>query len=110
MVLENGTPTFEVGRMVVSADRMALTIELQQLWKSYDGKPSLQGLFFDARPGEIVGLIGPNGAGKTTTLKSLVGLLRPDYGLFRVIGNDVLAEPISYKWHVCYMTESATVP
>src|SRR5256712_10819638 len=110
MVLENGTPTFEVGRMVVSADRMALTIELQQLWKSYDGKPALQGLFFDARPGEIVGLIGPNGAGKTTTLKILVGLLRPDYGLVRVKGNDVLVDPVSYKADIGYMPEAPTLP
>ncbi|TLZ80094.1 MAG: ABC transporter ATP-binding protein [Methanobacteriota archaeon] len=110
MVPENGTPTLEVGRMVVSADPMALTIELQQLWKSYDGKPALQGLFFDARPGEIVGLIGPNGAGKTTTLKILVGLLRPDYGLVRVKGNDVLADPISYKADVGYMPEAPTLP
>src|SRR5439155_11351905 len=69
-----------------------------------------QGLFFDARPGEIVGLIGPNGAGKTTTLKILVGLLRPDYGLVRVKGNDVLADPISYKADVGYMPEAPTLP
>src|SRR2546425_1419689 len=110
MVLENGTPTIEVGRMVVSADRMALTIELQQLWKSYDGKPALQGLFFDARPGEIVGLIGPNGAGKTTTLKILVGLLRPDYGVVRVNGHDVLADPVAYKADIGYMPEAPTLP
>ena len=52
---------------------MAITIDVQQLWKSYERKPALQGLSLDARAGEIVGLIGPNGAGKTTTLKILVG-------------------------------------
>jgi len=76
---------------------MAQTIDIQQLWKSYDGQPALQGLFLDAFAGEIVGLIGPNGAGKTTTLKILVGLLRPDYGLVRVNGTDVLADPVTYK-------------
>src|SRR2546426_962196 len=40
-------------------------IELQQLWKSYDGQPALQGLSLEAYPSEILGLIGPNGAGKT---------------------------------------------
>ena len=55
---------------------------------------SLQGLFLDAWPGEIVGLIGPNGAGKTTTLKILVGLLRPDHGVVLVNGQDVLADPV----------------
>src|SRR2546427_526146 len=34
-------------------------IELQQLWKSYDGQPALQGLSLEAYPSEILGLIGP---------------------------------------------------
>jgi ABC-2 type transport system ATP-binding protein len=89
---------------------MATTIEVQQLWKSYDGKPALQGLFLDAFAGEIVGLIGPNGAGKTTTLKILVGLLRPDYGVVRVNGTDVLADPVTYKRDIGYMPEAPTLP
>src|SRR5438034_6871757 len=89
---------------------MALTIDVQQLWKSYEGKPALQGLFLDARAGEIVGLIGPNGAGKTTTLKILVGLLRPDYGVVRVKDHDVLADPVSYKADIGYMPEAPTLP
>ena len=89
---------------------MDLTIDVQQLWKSYEGKPALQGLALDARAGEIVGLIGPNGAGKTTTLKILVGLLRPDYGVVRVRGHDVLADPTSYKTDVGYMPEAPTLP
>src|SRR5437660_2605829 len=102
--------TLEVGRMVVPDDPMALAIDVQQLWKSYDGKPALQGLSLDAREGEIFGLIGPNGAGKTTTLKILVGLLRPDIGVVRVKGNDVLADPVSYKADIGYMPEAPTLP
>ena len=90
---------------------MALpAIDVQQLWKSYDGTPALQGLSLAANPGEIVGLIGPNGAGKTTTLKILVGLLRPDYGVVRVLGQDVLADPITYKAQIGYMPEAPTLP
>src|SRR5881392_462755 len=103
-------PTLEVGRMVVADDPMGLAIDVQQLWKSYDGKPALQGLSLDAREGEIFGLIGPNGAGKTTTLKILVGLLRPDAGIVRVKGHDVLADPVSYKSDIGYMPEAPTLP
>src|SRR5947199_9923379 len=88
----------------------ALAIDVQQLWKSYDGKPALQGLSLDAREGEIFALIGPNGAGKTTTLKILVGLLRPDGGIVRVKGHDVLADPVSYKADNGSMPEAATPP
>src|SRR5437660_12093873 len=102
--------TLEVGRMDVSADPMALTIDVQQLWKSYEGKPALQGLSLDARVGEIVGLIGPNGAGKTTTLKILVGLLRPDYGVVHVKDHDVLVDEVSYKADIGYMPEAPTLP
>src|SRR5438552_8599335 len=103
-------PTLEVGRMVVPDDPMGLAIDVQQLWKSYDGKPALQGLSLDAREGEIFGLIGPNGAGKTTTLKILVGLLRPDAGVVRVKDHDVLADPVSYKADIGYMPEAPTLP
>lgn len=39
------------------------------------GQPILQGLNFEIRNGERLGLIGPNGAGKTTLLEALAGLL-----------------------------------
>src|SRR5207249_1449864 len=103
-------PTLQMPRATLADDLMALTIDVQQLWKSYEGKPALQGLFLDARAGEIVGLIGPNGAGKTTTLKILVGLLRPDYGVVRVKDHDVLADPVSYKADIGYMPEAPTLP
>src|SRR5205809_5533568 len=89
---------------------MALAIDIEQLWKSYDGQAALQGLSLQAYEGEIVGLIGPNGAGKTTTLKILVGLLRPDYGVVRVNGHDVLADPVAYKADIGYMPEAPTLP
>ncbi len=88
----------------------ALAVDIQQLWKSYDGTQALQGLSLQAYGGEIVGLIGPNGAGKTTTIKILVGLLRPDYGLVRVLDHDVLADPVSYKAWIGYMPEAPTLP
>src|SRR5947207_13046442 len=84
-------PTLEVGRMVVPDDPMLLAIDVQQLWKSYDGKPALQGLSLDAREGDIVRLIGRNGAGKTATRKLLVRLMLPDAGIERVQGHDGLA-------------------
>jgi ABC-2 type transport system ATP-binding protein len=41
------------------------------------------------RRGDICGLLGPNGAGKSTTLRILLGLVRPDRGEARLLGERV---------------------
>jgi lipopolysaccharide transport system ATP-binding protein len=45
-----------------------------------------QGISFELRRGECLGLIGRNGAGKTTLLKMLNGLIKPDTGRIEMRG------------------------
>jgi ABC-2 type transport system ATP-binding protein len=85
-------------------------LNIQNLWKRYDEMAALQGLYLASYPGEIFGLIGPNGAEKTTTIKILVGLLRPDAGEVRLLGEDILRYPIGYKAKLGYMPEAPTLP
>jgi ABC-type multidrug transport system ATPase subunit len=40
----------------------------------------LQGVTFEVRAGELVGLVGENGSGKSTLMQIIVGLLRADAG------------------------------
>jgi ABC-2 type transport system ATP-binding protein len=71
-----------------------LAIEVRDLVKVYpNGARALDGLTFSVRAGSIFGLLGPNGAGKSTTVKILTTLSRPDSGVARVAGLDVLATP-----------------
>lgn len=42
--------------------------------------PVLQGISYEVRKGEMLGIIGPNGAGKSTLCKSLNGLVPHFYG------------------------------
>jgi len=60
-------------------------------------RPALQDLDLEVRTGEIFGYVGPNGSGKTTTLKLLVGLLKPDRGEARVLGEPLASRTWRYR-------------
>ncbi|MBN1563280.1 MAG: metal ABC transporter ATP-binding protein [Anaerolineae bacterium] len=51
----------------------------------YNGYRAIEGITFDLRAGERVGIVGPNGAGKSTLFKALVGLL-PHQGAISIQG------------------------
>lgn len=59
--------------------------------KSFGGVTALQGVSFEVRRGEILGLIGPNGSGKTTLINIATGLETCDSGAV-LYGNRVLTE------------------
>ncbi len=64
-------------------------IELSGLVKRYHKKTVVDIDYLEIGGQEIYGLIGPNGAGKSTTMKMLLGLVRPDGGVLRVMNREV---------------------
>lgn len=62
------------------------SVSVQNLFKSYAGKPAVEYLSFAVEPGEILGLIGPNGAGKSSTIRMILDFIKPDSGEVRVFG------------------------
>ena len=69
-------------------------LRIENLQKSYSGKPVVNGLHFHVYPGEVVGLLGPNGAGKTTAFYMTMGLIRPDSGTVFFNNQDITSLPI----------------
>src|ERR1700761_684235 len=61
-------------------------IEIQNLQKSYNGVPAVDGLTITVPQGCFFGFLGPNGAGKTTTIRMLMGLAQPTSGSISVLG------------------------
>jgi lipooligosaccharide transport system ATP-binding protein len=59
------------------------------LRKSYGALEVVSGVDLSVAPGECFGLLGPNGAGKTTTLKLCLGLIEPDAGEIKLLGEPV---------------------
>ncbi|EON76317.1 ABC transporter, ATP-binding protein [Lunatimonas lonarensis] len=69
-----------------------MSIEVNQLSKSYGAQKALDEVTFQAKPGQILGFLGPNGAGKSTTMKIATGYLAADSG-------DVLIKGVSVGKH-----------
>jgi len=55
-------------------------VALRGLRLSAGARTLLEGVTFDALPGELIAIVGPNGAGKTTLLRAIAGFVAPARG------------------------------
>ena len=53
---------------------------------SYNGQAVLSGINLTIREHDFMAVIGPNGGGKSTLFRLILGLLKPDKGKIRVLG------------------------
>src|SRR5712675_2880534 len=83
-------------------------LQVRGLTKRFD-RPAVDGLDLTVRAGEFYALLGANGAGKTTTLKMVVGLLAPDAGSISVLGIDALADPVSAKQIMAWISDEPMI-
>lgn len=84
-------------------------IAVRGVRKHYAGRSVLDGLDFEVARGEIFALLGPNGAGKTTTIGILTTLVHPDGGSARLMGVDVVADPVSARRRISLTGQSVAV-
>ncbi|CAN7308801.1 branched-chain amino acid ABC transporter ATP-binding protein/permease [Acidovorax sp. LjRoot118] len=71
----------------------AVAIRLQGVTKHFGSLKVLQGIDFEARAGELVGLIGPNGAGKTTLMRCMSDGAERSGGTVELCGSDIRQLP-----------------
>ncbi|MGC7102048.1 ABC transporter ATP-binding protein [Amycolatopsis lurida] len=64
----------------IAVDVGETLLELRELTVRFGGLVALDGVSFNIKRGEILGLIGPNGAGKTTCFNAMTGVYRPTSG------------------------------
>ncbi|MFM7718570.1 MAG: ATP-binding cassette domain-containing protein [Actinomycetota bacterium] len=84
-------------------------VVVEGLRKSFGDVHALKGVDFEIPAGSIFGLLGPNGAGKTTAVRILTTLLRPDGGVARVAGLDVVRDAERLRGEIGLAGQSAAV-
>ncbi len=72
-----------------AADDPEIVISVEGVWAGYGDEAVLEDVNMEVHARDFVGLVGPNGGGKTTLLKVLLGLLTPEKGRVRIMGEDV---------------------
>ena len=82
-----------------------MSIEVQNISKSYGTQKALDNISFSIKRGEIVGFLGPNGAGKSTLMKILTTYIHADHGSAAVNGFDVNTQQKSVQHAVGYLPE-----
>jgi ABC-2 type transport system ATP-binding protein len=73
------------------------------LQRRYGRRTAVEDVSLEVGRGEVVGLLGPNGAGKTTVIKMLLGLVRPDAGEAKLLGQSA-SDPAA-RTRVGYLPE-----
>ncbi|RLS80685.1 MAG: ABC transporter ATP-binding protein [Planctomycetota bacterium] len=80
-------------------------IEVDDVVHSFKGRRALDHVHFKVMPQSLHGFVGPNGAGKTTSLKIICTLLRPQFGIVKVFGHDVVDEQKMVRRKIGFMPD-----
>ncbi len=82
-------------------------VEISQMVKQFGRLRAINKLDLTIQSGETFGLIGPNGSGKTTLIRMMVGLIRPNSGTLRVLGERVPNQKVMRQ--LGYMTQQSAL-
>ncbi len=68
---------------------MSEILKVDNVAKYFGGIKAVNGVSFDLKEGQLVGLIGPNGSGKTTLINVISGVYKPNKGRILFKGEDI---------------------
>lgn len=84
-------------------------IQIENIFKKYNQQQVLNNISLDFKANECIALIGPNGCGKTTLIKSILGMVLPDSGNIKVLGESI-ENNNSYRDQIGYMPQIGRYP
>lgn len=65
---------------------------------------AVNGVTFEAKEGEIIGILGPNGAGKTTLLRMLAGIMEQTEGIVEIDEKNYKKNPLEIKKKIAFLS------
>jgi ABC-2 type transport system ATP-binding protein len=80
-------------------------IVTERLTKYYGTKAVVNCVSLSVPKGSVYGFLGRNGAGKSTTIKMLTGMVHPDSGSCRLLGEDSQALKPETRARIAYLAE-----
>ena len=83
-----------------------MSIEVNNISKSYGEQKALNEISFKIEKGEIVGFLGPNGAGKSTTMNILCGVLNQTKGNIFIDGINLKENPVEAKKLIGFLPQT----
>ncbi len=87
-----------------------MILRISDIEFSYGSSKTVDGVSFDAGPGDMVSILGPNGAGKSTLMKCMNAVLKPQGGTVMVTDTDILSsEPKEIAKLVGYVPQTSPV-
>ncbi|KEQ52982.1 ABC transporter ATP-binding protein [Sphingobium chlorophenolicum] len=87
---------------MIGAPQPTYAVEGHGLVKTFGDFRAVDGIDIAVPAGSIYGILGPNGAGKTTMLRTLLGIIDPDEGERRLLGDPA---PLRQARNVGYLPE-----
>src|ERR1044071_4217902 len=88
-------------------------LEVRDLHKAFGEKKVHQGVSFDLKKGEILGLFGGSGTGKSVILRSIIGLEKPDRGQILFESQDITRLPerslIPIRTQIAYVFQNGAL-
>jgi phospholipid/cholesterol/gamma-HCH transport system ATP-binding protein len=86
-------PSTATQNLSPSTGPQSVVIAFENVSIAFEGKPVLDGISFQLNRGETKAIFGVAGSGKSTLLKLALGLIKPDGGHIRVLGEDITQMP-----------------
>jgi ABC-2 type transport system ATP-binding protein len=83
-----------------------MTIQVNNIEKSYNKEMVLRGISFEISKGEIVGLLGSNGAGKSTLMRIITSYIPANSGYVNINGLNVIENSIIIRGKIGYLPEN----